>query len=137
MILPFHATEERLTKEVLEANMKLLEAISNRDWKVYEELCHKDLTCFEPEAKSHLVKGLKFHEFFFTDKPEISVSHMVSPTVKFPSEDRTACLVAYTRVVQTTVDGKYKLLSFQESRLWQLIHGKWIHVHFHKSQCKL
>lgn len=31
----------------------------------FRRLCDKNLTCFEPEAKSHLVEGLEFHKFYF------------------------------------------------------------------------
>jgi calcium/calmodulin-dependent protein kinase (CaM kinase) II len=133
MIIPFHANEEKLGKEVLEANMKLLNAINNQNWAVYQELCSVDLTCFEPEAQEHQITGLEFHKFFFPASPieSESVVSMASPHLRFVG-DYTACMVTYTKMVQSNPKN-FKVTTYQESRLWQLINGKWLNVHFHKS----
>lgn len=128
-----NAKEEKLGQEVLEANMKLLNAINNQDWVSYNELCSTDLTCFEPEAQEHQIKGLDFHRFFFPAVPTKSecVVSMASPHLRFVG-DHTACMVSYVRVVQSNPKN-FKVDTYQESRLWQLINGKWLNVHFHKS----
>ena len=51
--------------EILAVNQRLLNSIVTADWKTYEELCHPQLTCFEPEAHGHLVEGMAFHKFYF------------------------------------------------------------------------
>ena len=44
--------------QVLGLTEELLGAIAAGDWATYERLCAADMTCFEPEARGHLVKGL-------------------------------------------------------------------------------
>ena len=44
---------------------RLLEAIDTGNWEVYQQLCDEAMSCFEPEAKGHLVQGMEFHRYFF------------------------------------------------------------------------
>jgi calcium/calmodulin-dependent protein kinase (CaM kinase) II len=129
--------------EVLELNRRLLTAVASGDWKTYCQLVAEDITCFEPEARGHLVEGLPFHEFYFklpapvTDgkspppaKPVTTT--MTTPTVKLLAAD--VALVAYVRLTQTLDDaGKPVTRSSEETRLWQKQAGHWKHVHFHRS----
>ncbi len=50
---------------LLNLNQSLLNSIVQGDWEAYAELCDPSLTCFEPEARGHLVEGLEFHQFYF------------------------------------------------------------------------
>ncbi len=52
------AVDPLMEKEVLGLTERLLGAIAQGDWPAYEELCAADMTCFEPEARGHLVEGL-------------------------------------------------------------------------------
>ena len=45
---------------LLALTRKLLESIVAGDWKTYTSLVAWDITCFEPEARGHLVEGLPF-----------------------------------------------------------------------------
>ena len=97
-----------------------------------------DLTCFEPEARGHLVEGLAFHEYYFklpgdSAKPARPVTTtLASPVVKLLSD--TVALVAYIRLTQTLDDaGKPVTRSSEETRIWQKQAGHWKHVHFHRS----
>ena len=56
---------ESVAAEVLELNRRLLAAVASGDWTTYRQLVAEDITCFEPEARGHLVEGLPFHEFYF------------------------------------------------------------------------
>ena len=58
-------TDRPAETELLALNQRLLESIAAGDWSSYAELCHPDLTCFEPEAHGQLVEGLAFHKFYF------------------------------------------------------------------------
>ena len=51
--------------QVVALTQELLGAIGARDWQKYKELCDESLTCFEPEARGHLVEGLQFHKYYF------------------------------------------------------------------------
>lgn len=52
------AVDPLIGAEVLALTERLLRAIAEGDWPTYAELCAKDMTCFEPEARGHLVEGL-------------------------------------------------------------------------------
>lgn len=129
--------------DVLDCNRRLLAAIAAGDWKSYCDLVADDITCFEPEARGHLVAGLPFHEFYFklpapagdgktppAAKPVTTT--MVAPCVKLLAPD--VALVAYTRLTQTLDDaGKPVTRTSEETRLWQRQGSHWKHVHFHRS----
>jgi len=45
-------------------------------------------------------------------------------------------IVTYVRLVQSTSTGAGPTTSaYEETRVWQMQHGKWRHVHFHRSPC--
>jgi len=52
-------------EDVIDANQRLLNAISSLDFNTYKELCAKDLTAIEPESLNHPVHGLQFHKYYF------------------------------------------------------------------------
>ena len=87
-------------QEILNLNQRLLDAIAAADWKTYEELCEPELTCFEPEARGHLVQGLAFHRFYFDlgASPAARNTTIASPVVKFCGDD--VAVVAYIRLTQ-------------------------------------
>jgi len=124
---------------VLDLNRRLLAAVAAGDWQTYRSFVADDITCFEPEARGHLVAGLPFHEFYFTlpappqaAPPRPVTTTMVAPTVKLLAAD--VALVAYVRLTQTLDDsGRPVTKSSEETRLWQKQAGEWKHVHFHRS----
>ncbi len=125
-----------IVEEVLAVSRKLLACIDTGNWGEYVKLCDESITCFEPEALGHLVAGLPFHKFYF-DLPASNSprqSTMASPHVRVLSD--TSALVTYVRVVQK-LDGQGAPVSVtgMETRVWQKIDGKWLHVHFHRMPC--
>jgi calcium/calmodulin-dependent protein kinase (CaM kinase) II len=123
---------------LLALTRKLLESIVAADWKTYTSLVAYDITCFEPEARGHLVEGLPFHEFYFklggsgTQATVVPTTTIASPNVRLLGED--AAVVAYTRLVQKLDDAGRPITSLcEETRVWQRIEGAWKHVHFHRS----
>jgi len=129
---------EPIIAELLKLNQQLLNAIAAGDWDAYRSVVAPDITCFEPEARGHLVEGLPFHEFYFkmpaaTSQP---VKHltttMVAPRVRLLADN--AAVVSYVRLVQKLDDaGKPVTASSEETRVWQKLGGRWQHVHFHRS----
>lgn len=128
--------------DVLDLNRRLLAAIASGDWKTYRDLVADDITCFEPEARGHLVEGLAFHEFYFrlpappadakAAPAVVPVPTMSAPTVKLLSDD--VALVAYVRLTQAVDEaGKPVTRVSEETRIWQKRDGRWKHVHFHRS----
>ena len=128
--------DHKIEEEVLGVSRQLLASIDVGNWAEYVKLCDASITCFEPEALGHLVAGLPFHEFYFKLPPSNSprLSTMASPHVRVLSE--TSAVVTYVRVVQK-LDGMGSPVSVagMETRVWQKIDGKWLHVHFHRMPC--
>ena len=121
---------------LLALTRKLLESIVAGDWKTYTSLVAYDITCFEPEARGHLVEGLPFHEFYFKlggAKPAVVPTiTLASPNVRLLGED--AAVVAYMRMTQKLDDAGRPITALcEETRVWQRIDGAWKHVHFHRS----
>jgi len=120
--------------EILDLTRQLLTAIANGDWRTYERLCAADITCFEPEARGHLVEGLPFHQFYFNLGGHIGPlqTTLAAPKVRMLGPD--AALIAYVRLVQAVGgDGQPGVRASEETRLWQRVGGAWKHVHFHRS----
>ncbi len=127
-------SEQTSQAELLRLNQRLLDSIAAGDWNAYQELCHPELTCFEPEARGQLVEGLAFHKFYFDlgapSTPRNTT--MTSPRVIMLGDD--AAVVAYVRLVQRIGDDdKPATVCSEETRVWQRIDGRWRHVHFHRS----
>ena len=125
-------------EEVLAVTRRLLDAVAAADWKTYQELVADDITCFEPEAKGHLVEGLPFHEFYFklaagSSKPAAhATTTIAAPVVKMLADD--VALVAYVRLVQKVdASGSPVTTTCEETRIWKRYAAGWKHVHFHRS----
>lgn len=122
------------TEEILELNQRLLDSIVAADWDTYEELCHPKLTCFEPEARGHLVEGMEFHKYYFDlgGAKDHRNTTMASPHVMFLGND--TAIVAYLRLTQKlAADGSPVTAVMEETRVWHKENGRWQHVHFHRS----
>lgn len=120
-------------RELLQLSEKLLKTIHAGDWAGYAALCADDLTCFEAEARGHLVAGLPFHKYYF-DLPAGNSprqSTISSPHVRVLGD---AAVVSYVRLVQRLdPSGAPVTSATEETRVWQKIGGVWKHVHFHRS----
>ena len=120
---------------LLEINQQLLDSIAEADWNTYSDLCDDSLTCFEPEARGHLVEGLGFHRYYFelgspsADRPVQNT--ICSPTVRVIGE---VGIVTFTRLVQVLDAAGHPMTKcVEETRIWQRISGDWKHIHFHRS----
>lgn len=59
--------------------------------------CHTDITCFEPEAKGHLVVGMPFHETYFKHKAAggaTTLRNTISSPKARPARGARAALLA-------------------------------------------
>lgn len=118
--------------ELLRLSQELLDAIAAADWKKYAELCDPTLTCFEPEARGHLVAGMPFHKYYFDLEPSKSPRQntIASPHVRLLGD---TAIVSYVRLVQKLDGGAPVTAQSEETRVWQRTAGQWRHVHFHRS----
>ena len=89
----------------MSTNQALLDAVSMGDWERYCQLCCDDITCFEPEAKGHLVSGLPFHRCVLNSPPiscRLWISRLMLPKVLLRARQRPRCAVFFN-------DGKYPI----------------------------
>jgi hypothetical protein len=121
------------TTELLERNQKLLDAITQGDWAMYQELCDPSLTSLEPESLGHLVEGMSFHRYYF-DLGGIRGRHqttMCNPHVRVMGD---VAVISYMRLTQRIgPDGNALTVGNAETRVWQRRDDRWRHVHFHRS----
>ncbi len=122
-------------QELLDLSQQLLDAIAGGDWATYEDLCDPTISCFEPEARGHLVEGMEFHKFYFDLAAPSStpkVTSMVAPHVRLIGDD--AAVISYVRLNQrVNAAGEPTVTAVEETRVWEKIEGEWKHVHFHRS----
>lgn len=120
--------------ELLEVTERLLYSIATADWKTYAELCDPKLTAYEPEGRGQLVEGLPFHKFYFDLGAPTGPRHttIAAPKVRLLGEN--VGLVCFARLTQRMNDhGQPIVAVMEETRVWEKRHGKWVHVHFHRS----
>lgn len=118
---------------LLNLSQSLLDSIVEGNWQAYAELCDDTLTCFEPEARGHVVEGLAFHQFYFdspTGSKKVNTT-MASPHVRLMGDVAIVCYTRLTQVFDAT--GAAITKAVEETRVWQKKDGKWKHVHFHRS----
>jgi len=119
--------------ELIELTENLLDAIAQRDWPAYEQLCDPSMTCFEPEASGQQVAGLAFHRFYFDIESESGSRRttICAPRVRLMGE---VAVVSYVRLTQSCNSaGQPITSSAEETRIWQRQTGRWKLVHFHRS----
>lgn len=120
-------------RELIELTGRLLDAVAAGDWSTYTELCDPTLSCFEPEARGHLVQGMLFHKFYFDlggNNPGRTT--IASPHVRLLGSE--VAVVSYVRLVQRAdSESGPQTHHFEETRVWQRQNGNWRHVHFHRS----
>lgn len=136
-----HLEEEDLddtVQQLLDLNQQLLDAIVSGNWDVYAEMCDPTISCFEPEARGHLVEGMDFHKFYFTlNAPPSGATRptqvtMASPHVRLLGEE--AAVISYVRLNQRANSmGEPSVSAVEETRVWERLDGQWRHVHFHRS----
>lgn len=118
---------------IIDLNQRLLNSIVQADWNAYAELCDESLTCFEPEARGHLVAGMPFHRYYFdlgASKGPVQAT-MASPHVRMLGD--SAAVICYVRLVQKLDANNAPVTAHvEETRVWQKIGGQWKHVHFHR-----
>lgn len=125
---------DAVAQEIVALTRRLLDSIAQADWKTYAELCDASISCFEPEARGHLVEGLPFHEYYFKLAADSNprTTTLAQPHVRMLGGD--AAVIAYSRLVQKLDGSGSPVVAFsQETRVWQRQDGRWKHVHFHRS----
>ncbi len=123
------------TAELLKLSQELLNSIAAGDWEKYAKLCDPSLSCFEPEARGHLVEGMAFHRYYFDLQPSTSPRNntIASPHVRVIGDTAIVCYVRLTQKLDGS--GNPVTVATEETRIWQKQPQGWRHVHFHRSPC--
>eukprot|EP00928_Gymnodinium_smaydae_P074995 TRINITY_DN58005_c0_g1_i1.p1 TRINITY_DN58005_c0_g1~~TRINITY_DN58005_c0_g1_i1.p1 ORF type:complete len:165 (+),score=33.81 TRINITY_DN58005_c0_g1_i1:82-576(+) len=137
-VLALSRKAELTDADMLALNQALLDSIGAEDYDLYKILCDVDMSCFEPEAKGHLVTGLDFHKYYFDyfgglpkgNAPSARTT-MAAPFVRWMCDHRAA-VVCFKRLVQR---GSETVVT-EETRVWEFTavsdHRSWKLVHFHR-----
>lgn len=119
---------------LLNVNMRLLNAISEKDYVTYEMLVDKEMTCFEPEAAGYQIGGKEFHKYYFglsSFEATKSNTSIVNSKVRVMGD---AAVVSYVRLIQRETQTD----AFEETRVWERKREAgniwWKCVHFHRSK---
>lgn len=124
-----------MEQEIIDLTQRMLDAISAQDWETYRGLCDPQMTCFEPEAVGHLVKGLPFHEFYFAGQPKgrTPLCTISQPSVHVLGSDAAA--ICFVRLIQRVDEGNMTVTeAYEETRIWKRKLEGWKMVHLHRSQ---
>ncbi|PAA66834.1 hypothetical protein BOX15_Mlig004461g1 [Macrostomum lignano] len=133
-------TEESKARkqEIIKLTETILSAITSADFDAYSKLVDPLITSFEPESFGNLIEGVEFQKFYFDHvlgKNNFKAVHtsILNPTVHLLS-DESAC-IAYTRLTQyLDKSGSPCTKQSEETRIWCRRDGKWLNVHYHRSQ---
>jgi calcium/calmodulin-dependent protein kinase (CaM kinase) II len=123
--------------DIIRVTEQILDAISSGDFEGYTKLCDPNITAFEPEALGNLVEGIEFHRFYFDNFSALSKSKsanvtILNPQVHLLGDD--AASIGYIKVTQTLdKQGVPTTSQSEETRIWQRRDGRWVNVHFHRS----
>ena len=123
-----------MSQEIIDLTQKLLDSIAGGDWETYSQLCDSSLTCFEPEAKGHLVSGMDFHKFYFDNRSvdaPAQTTTISQPHVRMIGD--SVAVISYVRLSQKMNQMGPTTDQFEETRVWEKQDGNWQHVHFHRS----
>eukprot|EP00437_Effrenium_voratum_P054977 CAMPEP_0181522814 /NCGR_PEP_ID=MMETSP1110-20121109/67574_1 /TAXON_ID=174948 /ORGANISM="Symbiodinium sp., Strain CCMP421" /LENGTH=126 /DNA_ID=CAMNT_0023653455 /DNA_START=1 /DNA_END=378 /DNA_ORIENTATION=- len=108
-------------EEMLNLNKALLDLIMAGDFDTYKFICDDKMSCFEPEAKGHMVTGLDFHKYYFdlqqdsgSGKKEARNTSLVAPHLRWHC-NRQAATVCFKRLVQAGVN----TIATEETRVWE------------------
>lgn len=124
------AIEPLIEQEILDLTVALLNSISTGDIRQYSELVDPSVTSFEPEGNHSIIQGIEFHKQILQKTSGLSVTRTSTIRDHHVRILGKTAIIAYIRDIHGS-DGSFS--SFEETRVWNLVHGDWMNVHFHRS----
>ena len=112
--------------------MSLLHAVQTADIDTYLDLVNEQVTCFEPETRGHLLRGIGLHRFLVekSDPTETYHIELIDPVVRVTGD---MAFVAYTLHL-TEIRGEEEIIQSESvTRIFQREARGWQMIHFHRS----
>lgn len=125
---------DAVQRELLEISWRMLEAIHTGDSQTYADLSMPDLSCYE-DVCQYRIDGLEFHLSLIkqmSESPALKPIRfdMLAPRVQVHGD---AGIVTYTRLMTYNEDGRPRWATFNETRVFVRVAGRWKMAHFHRS----
>jgi UMP-CMP kinase len=124
------AVEPLIEHEILHLTEHLLDAISSGNTQLYAQLVDPSITALEPEGQHKIIHGIEFHQQLLQRPSVINITRKSSIREHHVRVLGKVAIIAYIRDIRGS-DGS--LSSYEETRVWNLVHGDWMNVHFHRS----
>lgn len=114
------------------ALMDLLLAIQKGDIKTYLDRVSDQVSCFEPESRGHLLRGIGLHRFLVERTSQEGDYHieLVDPLIRV---DGNMAFAAYTLHLTEMTDQGEKIHVENVTRIFHQEDGSWKMIHFHRS----
>lgn len=114
------------------ALMSLLHAVQKADIDTYLTRVSDQVTCFEPETRGHLLRGIGLHRFLVEQARPVETYHieLIDPVIRVAGN---MAFAAYTLHLTETGGPDETIQSENVTRIFQKEDGNWQMVHFHRS----
>ncbi len=120
-------------REVEECLMDLLHSVQQADVETYVKRVSDQVSCFEPETRGHLLRGIGLHRFMVERSRPVDQYHieLVDPVIRVGKD---MAYVAYTLHLTETESGGADGVQVENvTRIFQYQEEGWKLVHFHRS----
>ncbi len=112
--------------------MDLLHSIQKADIEAYLCRVSDQVSCFEPETRGHLLKGIGLHQYLVEQAVPVENYHieLIDPMIKVAGD---MAFAAYTLHLTEIIGTEERISSENVTRIFQRENLAWKMVHFHRS----
>lgn len=120
-------------REVETCLMDLLHAIQKADIAEYRKRVSKDVSCFEPETRGHLLRGIELHALLVEKSDPVAEYHieLVDPVIRV---NGNMAYAAYSLHLTELEDKEETISTENVTRIFEKRGTSWKMAHFHRSQ---
>ncbi len=114
------------------ALMSLLHAVQKADIDTYLNRVSEQVTCFEPETRGHLLRGIGLHRFLVERAVPAETYHieLIDPVIRVAGNMAFAAYTLHLTEIQASTE---TIHSENVTRIFQNEGGNWRMIHFHRS----
>lgn len=112
--------------------MDLLHAIQKADITEYRKRVRRDVTCFEPETRGHLLRGISLHALLVEKSDPVEDYHieLVDPVIRVVGNMAYA---AYSLHLTELKEREETICTENVTRIFEKQESSWKMIHFHQS----